>query len=148
MSQEFRHPHISFEPRNVIRVDKEFLRAEDYSPEELRDFVDEHEAIIAGRIERINQLSISQASRPELVSREVILIARLAFQGRELEVLNQEALQRNSRTYADESSLKSAFRPYWTQLEQTAFLPRIRTRGSGASGGTGGTWIGVTSNPS
>ncbi len=143
MSKEFTNPDISFQPRNLIRHQGRVLEIDDFTPESLRTFVEDHTDIISGRIERLHEETRMQARNPDAVTRETILIARLALQGSERQALTSQALSNPTRFHDTAYHLRERFIPYWLELNQTLFTPRIRTRGSNTSG-TAGVWLGVT----
>ena len=138
-----RRPEVSFELDTIMLVNNNVLEIPDVPEGVIEDVVNASKNAINSHIE-------SEYERAKLVTaraiRPTILIARLAINGREDDVLSEYGLSRmeSVNLHTNVSVLNKTYVPYWNEVLKTGYIPAVQTDVlNGISVDLGGTWLGV-----
>ena len=138
-----RRPEVSFELDTIMLVNNNVLEIPDIPEGVIEDVVNASKNAINSHIE-------SEYERAKLVTaraiRPTILIARLAINGREDDVLSEYGLSRmeSVNLHTNVSVLNKTYVPYWNEVLKTGYIPEVQTDVlNGISVDLGGTWLGV-----
>ena len=138
-----RRPEVSFEFSTIMLVNNKVLEVPDVPEGVIEDVLKASTNAISEQIESVYDRA--RQDTPQVI-RPAMLIARLAINGREDDVLSEYGISRMESIdlHTNISVLGTMYVPYWKEVLKTGYIPEVHTNVlNGISVDLGGTWLGV-----
>lgn len=146
MERQSKQPRIAFHllhNDHVLLRNERPIEAPDITKEGLRIFTEEQEDKIIHHMNVVESHYFPMELDPDK-PRAMVFLARLALAEDALDHLTSDAKRSRSRYFHDFSDIQGEFAPYWTELNQTGFLPIMALFSRRDDPRFAGLWLGIS----